>query len=65
VAAAYGRRGRRRSQLKALAGASVVAALAVAVVPDALQGLVLVTAILCVTAATWLSHFGSDDPATR
>jgi len=62
VSAAYGHRGRRRRQLKGLAGTAIVAGLAAGVVSESLQGGMLLVAVLGVVAATWLSHFGTEAP---
>jgi tetratricopeptide (TPR) repeat protein len=63
IAAAYGRQGRRRTQLQALAAVAAISGLASGIVPAAQAGVCLLVTVLAVAAATWLSYFGSDRPS--
>jgi hypothetical protein len=62
VAAAYQRKGRKRTQLQVLAGIALCSSLAAGVLPEQFAGIGLVIAILCIVLGTWMSHFGQDRP---
>ena len=62
VAAAYQRRGRKRTKLQVLAGIALCSSLAAGILPDQFRGTALLIAILCIVLGTWMSHFGEDNP---
>ena len=62
VAAAYQRKGRKRTQLQVLASIALCSSLGAAVLPEQFAGIALAIAILCIVVGTWMSHFGEDRP---
>jgi len=62
LTAAYNRRGRKRTQLQALAGVAFCSSLAAGILPQQLAVVALVIAIVCIVLGTWMSHFGEDRP---
>lgn len=64
TAAAGTRQGRRRTQFYAMAAAAVAASLGSAVAPESMAGALLLGAVLCTVAVTWISNFVSDGSRT-
>ncbi|HYF39177.1 MAG TPA: hypothetical protein VD930_05785 [Gemmatimonadales bacterium] len=62
VAAAYQRSGQKRVQLQVLAGLAFCTSAAAGILPREYAGFGLLIAVLCVVLATWMSHFGKDQP---
>jgi tetratricopeptide (TPR) repeat protein len=65
VAAAYQCEGRKRTRIQVLAGAAFGLSVVAGVAPDAIAGISLVLAIVCVAASTWMTHFGGATAEKR